>query len=162
MNVSSNQKVDFKDGTAYSTDGKQVTLSGDFNGDGREDIAYRRNGDKYWKVMGLIGAASNYFKLEDNRTDFSVGNNQIVLVGDFDGDGKSDIAWRRDAWKDWLINYGNNTTGWLADNNTGLKPITTLVPFNLAISTAMGVPISLTGKPDGPIGGVNYGGNGKL
>ncbi len=43
--------------------------------------------------------------------------NQAQAVGDFDGDGKSDIAWRKVNWGSWVVYYGSGVVGYLIDND---------------------------------------------
>lgn len=67
---------------------------GDFNGDGQADLAVVNAGDPTKNDPGgvsiLLGNGDGTFKSTIN---FSVGNNpRLVAVGDFDGDGKDDLA----------------------------------------------------------------------
>jgi ELWxxDGT repeat protein len=100
----------------------QVQRLGDFNGDGKADILWRHtgNGETYiWMMDGpRVSAGTGYTNhAADNRW-------RIENVGDFDGDGRSDILWR---------NVGGPDTGalfvWLMDGTTRvgtyLDPIST-------------------------------------
>ncbi len=83
-------------------------VAGDFNGDGRDDIAGRvgTNGD--WWVAKSNGG--NRFANERwGRWSANVAWNDVV-VGDFNGDGRADIAGRVGTNGDWWVakSYGGN------------------------------------------------------
>src|SRR5262249_3230503 len=65
-----------------------TTLAGDFNGDGRSDVA-RISPTGIWQV-GL--SQGSYFDMNCWAGGGSRSNYQSLLVGDFNGDGKADIA----------------------------------------------------------------------
>jgi len=69
--------------------GPGITLVGDFNGDGRADLAGWNEPDRAWHVALSTGSgfdpSAGYW-----ITDF--GAPGLVLVGDFNGDGLSDLA----------------------------------------------------------------------
>src|SRR5207244_7714188 len=66
---------------------------GDFNGDGRQDLAVANNGSN--NVSVLLGAAAGGFSAALN---FAVDTGPVsVAVGDFDGDGKQDLATANDG-----------------------------------------------------------------
>ncbi len=61
---------------------------GDFNGDGKQDLAVANSGSD--NVSILLGDGAGNFSAPTN---FGVGDLPIsVAVGDFDGDGKQDLA----------------------------------------------------------------------
>ncbi len=71
--------------------GTEIPLVGDFNGDGKDDIAtFTRGttGDVYVALSTGSGFVGTGWKWHDN---FCFGN-EIPLVGDFNGDGKDDLA----------------------------------------------------------------------
>ncbi|WP_082373897.1 FG-GAP-like repeat-containing protein [Nocardia sp. NRRL S-836] len=71
--------------------GNEIPLTGDFNGDGKDDIATFTRGDAADVYVALsTGSAfnGNGVKWHDH---FAVGS-ETPLVGDFNGDGKDDIA----------------------------------------------------------------------
>jgi len=68
---------------------------GDFDGDGKSDILWHNNvtgSNSIWLMNGttISGGATNFATATDL-------NWSITGVGDFDGDGKSDILWRNGA-----------------------------------------------------------------
>jgi len=80
---------------------------GDFNGDGKSDLAVANFGIGS-NVSVLLGTGTGSF---GTATNFSVGNSPIsVTVGDFNGDGKSDLA---------VANYSSNNVSVRLGTGTG-------------------------------------------
>ena len=88
---------------------------GDFNGDGRSDVFWRRdNGD----INDWLGQANG--SLSDNAANVYGNvplNWQVVGVGDFNGDGRSDLLWRYTdgtvtTWLGTATNGFNGNTFW--------------------------------------------------
>ncbi|MBV6340232.1 FG-GAP-like repeat-containing protein [Candidatus Magnetobacterium casense] len=99
----------------------QVAGIGDFDGNGKSDILLRNtSGDlKIWFIDGIKKVSSGDVKPNDSTWNGTKSNWQIAGIGDFDGDGKSDILLR------------NTSTGelqiWLMDKETIVR---TGSPFN--------------------------------
>jgi glucose/arabinose dehydrogenase len=85
----------------------QVAGVGDFNGDGKDDLAWRNSssGENYIYLMaGTAIAGEGYIR---TVTDPSW---QIVQVGDLDGDGKADVLWRHSGTGDNYLYPMDGTT----------------------------------------------------
>ena len=63
-------------------------MAGDFNGDGRTDLAVANNGSNYVSV--LLGNGDGTFQ---NQVRYAAGTNpSSIVAGDFNGDGRTDLA----------------------------------------------------------------------
>jgi hypothetical protein len=101
------------DGAAFtnvSTDW-QVTGTGDFNGDGHDDILWRHSNGT---ISNWLGTAAGGFTINDANAWTTAPTDWFVTrTGDFDGDGREDILWRHSS--------GTIST-WLADSSGGFTP----------------------------------------
>jgi hypothetical protein len=118
---------------------------GDFNGDGKPDLAAANNNNN--TVQVFLGDGKGGFSSGATLTS-GINSPYTVAVGDFNGDGKADIA---------VANYGNNTVGIFLGNGSGGFTAGTPVavgtqPIALAIGDFNG-----DGKAD--IAVANYGSN---
>ncbi|MCA1652600.1 MAG: FG-GAP-like repeat-containing protein, partial [Sphingomonadales bacterium] len=85
-----------------------VAGTGDFNGDGRDDILWRSDGGELSDWLGTVNGGftpNNSNALHQVATDWSV-----AAVGDYDGDGRDDILWR---------DGGGSLTDWLGTSAGG-------------------------------------------
>jgi hypothetical protein len=90
----------------------RVAAVGDFNADGHADILWRYDNGA---ITDWLGSTSGTFVGNDSNAYNSVGNDwQVVGVGDFNGDGRDDILWRRSDGiiSDWL----GTASGGFVDN----------------------------------------------
>jgi len=84
----------------------QSVAVGDFNGDGKNDLAVANNGSN--NVSILLGSGDGSF---GSATNFPAGTNpRAIVVADFNGDGKADLA---------VVNGGSNDVSLLLGTGTG-------------------------------------------
>ena len=102
----------------------QVGGTGDFNGDGRTDILWRRVDGAFTNWLAQMGQANGGFVSNDaNAWHSDIGLDwRIAGVGDINGDGRDDVLWRRDdgAFTDWLGQtdggfVSNDASAWRTD-----------------------------------------------
>ena len=98
--------------TSWKVDGV-----GDFNGDGRDDLIWRNDNGTFttWLAQPDGGFVSN----DANSLAVLPTNWKVADTGDFNGDGRDDIIWRRDdgAFTTWLSQpngsfVSNDTNSW--------------------------------------------------
>jgi hypothetical protein len=93
----------------------QVVGTGDFNGDGRDDIVWR-NIDT-GQMTNWLGAANGGHSDNSVNASTSVATSwNIAGVGDFNGDGRDDIVWRNENGT--MTNWLGTASGAFADNST--------------------------------------------
>lgn len=69
------------------------TVGGDYTGDGKADLSlFFRGSQAQWLIQGATGG-----------TPFGVGTLDVPLQGDFDGDGKNDLAYYRPSTAQWFV-----------------------------------------------------------
>lgn len=105
-----------------------IPVTGDFDGDGYADIALRRPSNGFWYIDNSSGI-DIITQNSDARTRKLFGelSEDIPVVGDFDGDGISDLAVRRPSNQTWYIlnssgrdRLTGNTDG-ISDRRFGLN-----------------------------------------
>jgi gliding motility-associated-like protein len=100
LNTGSSGTISFAAKADFATGiNPQNIAIGDFDGDGKPDVAVVNNGATTVSVLHNISSVSTLGF--DAKIDFTIGNGaRSVAVGDFDGDGKLDLA---------VANYTSNT-----------------------------------------------------
>ena len=97
----------------------KVAGTGDFNGDGREDILWRQDGSgtvTEWLATASGGYAANNAATVNVGTDW-----HIFGVGDFNGDGRSDILWQQNGGL--LIDWLGKADGGFASNSAAFATV---------------------------------------
>lgn len=70
-----------------------TTVGGDYTGDGKADLSlFFRGSPAQWLIQGATGGTS-----------FGVGTLDIPIQGDFNGDGKNDLAYYRPSTAQWFV-----------------------------------------------------------
>jgi hypothetical protein len=123
--VTSSSAVTYQ-GSSLAPDGSwSVVGVGDFNGDGYSDLMWRQsNGTlSLWQMNNSTVTSSSAITYQGN-TLAPDASWHVVEIGDFDGDGKSDILWRNDngTMSEWLMN-GSQLIGSVAPSSQG-NPVT--------------------------------------
>jgi hypothetical protein len=85
----------------------QFPTVGDFNGDGRADIAVRNAANGAWRVLASTGSAFTSSKFGSWTTAAGWSN---VRGGDFNGDGKTDLVGQREGDGHWWTSLSNGTS----------------------------------------------------
>jgi hypothetical protein len=100
-------------------DGHEEIVTGDFNGDGKTDIAHSRSRWGDWRVSLSTGSGFNTQNWSTSpywTIDWRPDGHEQIVTGDFNGDGKTDIAHSRSRWGDWRVSLstgsGFNTQNW--------------------------------------------------
>ncbi|MDR3638959.1 MAG: proprotein convertase P-domain-containing protein [Isosphaeraceae bacterium] len=105
-----NKGVTTASGVAFGQGALDVPFTGDFNGDGIADLAYYEPSDSTWTIelsQGTTVASGNIKTIHLNAN-----ANAIPIVGDFDGDGVTDVGVYEPG-------TGSSPSTWIIDESTG-------------------------------------------
>ncbi|HEX9227447.1 MAG TPA: FG-GAP-like repeat-containing protein, partial [Arthrobacter sp.] len=122
-----------------------VITTTDFNGDGKADLIARMPNGSLWFYPGNgSGSYGSATKIGNFGWDAF---NSLTGVGDFDGNGKSDLLARRPDGTLWLY----SGTGVVNSTSSGLLPAKKIGDFGWEVFTAIIGPGDLTGDGRGDI-----------
>ena len=108
-------------------DGPLSVAVGDFNGDGKQDLVVANSGYPDYNVSILLGDGAGHFSAPTN---FTAGPEpSSVAVGDFNGDGKQDLA---------VANYSSDNVSILLGDGAGhfsapTNFVTGILPHSVAV-----------------------------
>jgi hypothetical protein len=87
-------------------------FSGDFTGDGRQDVLFHYAGNGDWWLGASDGAALRWSRAASTGGFGNIlGASHRIVTGDYTGDGKTDVMFHFGGNGDWWL--GTSTGGWL-------------------------------------------------
>lgn len=130
-----------------------LPVTGDFDGDGRGDIAIRRPSENHWYIANSSGI-DRYSGNTDGISAINFGNDSddLPVSGDFDGDGITDLAILIPSTQTWMVKNSSGTN-YNSEQEDGIQRVQ-LVPdpvFHLGsnYTSARDKPIVLDFDDDG-------------
>ena len=121
-------KADFATGA-----GPMSVATGDFNGDGKQDLAVANQDES--TVSVLLNTTSGGVLSFAAEADFATGAGPIsVAVGDFDGDGKKDLAIANQGGVNTVSVLLNTTSGGILSFAAKADFATRLIPFSVVVA----------------------------
>lgn len=108
------------DGFGNLADGRPI-WTGDFVGDGKREVLFYYPGDRNWWLGQFNAVGSLTWKLAGNTVGFGqVWDGRPFWVGDFTGDGKSEVLFYYPGDKNWWLGQFNaaGSLSWVKAGNT--------------------------------------------
>lgn len=94
----------------FAADEREELIVGDFNGDGRTDIARAAPGYDGWVMDLSTGSTFQWPETWSTSPNAAYeGRTDVVLTGDFNGDGLTDVARASPGWRHWRMSLSNGT-----------------------------------------------------
>ncbi len=95
--ITSSQAPTFQGSTVTPDSSWSIVAAGDFNADGKTDLLWRQAGTgllQEWQMNGSQITSSQTVKFQGSQVTPDA-SWSLVEIGDFNGDGKSDVLWRQ-------------------------------------------------------------------
>lgn len=127
----------------FGLQAEDIPVPGDYDGDGRTDIAVRRPSTSTWYILNSLRDRITRNDDKITRLVFGKRAEDIPVAADYDGDGRTDIAVRRPSTSTWYI---LNSTG--VDNITDNEDGITRIRFGLVIGD---IPVPADYDGDGKV-----------
>lgn len=107
----------------FGREEEDVPVPADYDGDGKADLAVRRPSTQFWYIKNSSGVDSvSGYADGITRRRFGSQEADIPVPGDYDGDGKADIAVRRPSTFFWyILNSSGNNVG--SEREDGIQRI---------------------------------------
>jgi len=105
-------------GNLYTDIGDEWTVAGtgDFNGDGRDDILFRNDNGA---ITNFLGTANGGMQSNGDNSYTAMSNVwHVEAIGDYNGDGRDDILWQHDNGT--IIDWLGTASGGYTDNSANL------------------------------------------
>ncbi|HEV7860890.1 MAG TPA: FG-GAP-like repeat-containing protein [Pyrinomonadaceae bacterium] len=142
----------FAAGVYYNVTGEDAAVvAGDFNGDGKPDLATANStgsGSGTGSVSVLINNGNGTFATKVDYTMGAASNPASIAAGDFNGDGKPDLA---------VADYAHNVVSVFINNGDGTFAAKVDYPTDSGPSSVAVGDFNSDGKPD--LATANYSGN---
>jgi hypothetical protein len=125
--VTSSSAVTYQGNSLAPDASWSVAGVGDFNGDGPADMLWRQSNStlELWQMNNSTVTSSSTITYQGNPVALPDASWHVVEIGDFNGDGNSDILWRNDNGTifEWLMN-GSQLIASVAPSSQGnpVKP----------------------------------------
>jgi hypothetical protein len=95
-----------------------IALPGDYNADGRADIAFHRPGSTWNTVPVLFSAGNGTWTSSNSAASFANQPDVVALPGDYNTDGRTDLAFHRpgSSWGSLPVLFASGTGTWSSSN----------------------------------------------